>query len=316
MTNEHLFAAQQGVWSYLQADAYSRSRSQGVGTTPRPDTTQTFTIAISREAGINAGAYARAIGEQLGWPVWDRELLDLIAMRLGSKVTELEPLDERHISWIQESLEAFLLVHAVNQHAFVRHLREVIQDLAAGGDCIIVGRGAPHILPPKTTLKVRLVAPLEERVAAFQKQMGIADAGHATRELEKIDRERVRFVNEHFHKDSVDPAAYDIVLNVSHFSQIDCRCSCWTSAGDQTSWGPDAEVFSNGGLEDDMPTRNVTVSGNSGARCWLGHTSAGLCSISATPIIVAARWCFAWTLLCSCVSTCPLWFSALAASPS
>jgi cytidylate kinase len=218
VTDEHSFAAQQGVWSYLQADAYSRSRSQGV----RPDTTATFTIAISREAGINAGAYARAMGEELGWQVWDHELLNLIAKRLGSEVTELELLDERHISWIQESLEAFLSVHALNQHVFVRHLQEVMQNLAARGDCIIVGRGAPHILPPKTTLRVRLVAPLGERVTAFQRQMGIADAWHATRELEKIDRERVRFVNEHFHRDSVDPTAYDVVLNVSRFSHNDC----------------------------------------------------------------------------------------------
>ena len=80
-------------------------------------------------------------------------------MRLGSKVSELELLDERHISWIQESLEAFLSVHAVNQQAFVRHLREAVENLAARGNCIIVGRGRV-ILPPKTTLKVRLVAPL------------------------------------------------------------------------------------------------------------------------------------------------------------
>ena len=223
MTNEHSFAAQQGVWNYLQANAYSRSRSQDLLAARTPDTTETFsTIAISREAGVDAGAYASAIGEQLGWQVWDRELLELIAMRLGSKVSELESLDERHISWVQESLEAFLLAHAVNQQAFVRHLREAVENLAARGNCIIVGRGAPHILPPKTTLKVRLVAPLEQRVAAFQKQMGITDAEHAARELKKIDRERVRFVSEHFHKDSVDPAAYDVVLNVSHFSQTDC----------------------------------------------------------------------------------------------
>ena len=222
MINEHSFAAEQGVWNYLQASAYSRSRSQGLRTAPTPVTPEGFTIAISREAGIDAGAYAHAIGEQLGWPVWDHELLELIAMRLGSNVNELESLDERHISWIQESMEVFLLLHAVNQHTFVRHLHEVMEDLAALGNCIIVGRGAPHILPPKTTLRVRLVAPLEQRAAAFQKQMGIADAGRAARELEKIDRERVRFVSEHFRKDSVDPAAYDVVLNISHFSQTDC----------------------------------------------------------------------------------------------
>ncbi len=201
MANEHSVAAPLGVWSYLHANGYTRSRTEGTHTVPTPNTKQTYTIAISREAGIDAGAYAHAIGERLGWPVWDHELLQLVARRIGSNVGELESLDERHVSWIQESLEAFLSMHAINQHTFVRHLRDAMMELAARGDCIIVGRGAPHILSPRTTLKVRLVAPFRQRVAAFQRQMAIADAGHAARELETIDRERVRFVSEHFHKD-------------------------------------------------------------------------------------------------------------------
>ena len=224
MTIQHSSFAQQGVWSYLQANTYSGG--QGTRTAPTADTREAITVAVSREAGIDAGAYARAIGEQLGWPVWDHELLELVASRLGLNVSALEALDERHISRIQESVEAFLALHAVSQHTFVHHLRESMMDLAARGSCIIVGRGAPHILPPKTTLRVRLIAPLEQRIAAFRKQMGIANTAHAAGQLEKIDRERARFVREHFHKDPLDPAAYDVVLNISRFSQATARGSC------------------------------------------------------------------------------------------
>ena len=221
MTNEHANSVQQGVWTYLQANAYARSRGPGMRA-PTRDTTRALTIAISREAGIDAGAYARAIGQQLGWPVWDHELLERIARRLGSQVSDLEPLDERHISWLQESMEAFLALHAVNQHAFVRGLRETVEELAELGNCIIVGRGVPHLLPAKTTLKIRLVAPLEHRVIQFQKRMGMADAAQVARMLDKIDRERIRFVRDHFHQDAVDPAGYDVILNTSHFSPTDC----------------------------------------------------------------------------------------------
>ncbi len=221
MTNEHAFEVQQGVSTYLRANAYARVRNQELNAAARP-AQEHITIAISREAGIDAGAYARAIGQQLGWPVWDHELLELLALRLGSKVSELETLDERHISWIQESMEAFLALHTVNQHTFVRHLCETMQDLAALGNCLIVGRGAPHILPQRSTLKVRLIAPREMRIDNFRQQMGITDAAVAARELDKIDRERVRFVTEHFHKDPLDPAGYDVILNVSHFSREDC----------------------------------------------------------------------------------------------
>ena len=222
MNNEHSLAAERGVSSYIQASAYAPSRRQGVRVPPRLAGTKALTIAISRETGIDAGSYARAIGEQLGWPVWDHELLELVATRLGSNVRELEWLDERPIGWLQESIEAFLVLHSVNQHSFALQLRQAVEDLAASGSCVIVGRGAPHILASNTCLKIRLVAPREQRIAAFRKQMGFADTAHAARELEKIDRERVRFVSEHCHKDPLDPAAYDVVVNISRFSPTDC----------------------------------------------------------------------------------------------
>jgi cytidylate kinase len=211
-----------GVSGYIQANAYLRARPESAQTATKIAPAKTLTIAISREAGIDAAAYARTIGHLLGWSVWDHELLELVAARLGATVRVLETLDERHISWIQESIEAFLLHHAVNQHAFALELREVLDDLAAQGNCVIVGRGAPHILPPRTTLKVRLVAAMGDRVAAFRSQMGLEDAAQAAREVQKLDRERARFVREHFHKDPLDPAAYDVVLNTSHYSPAEC----------------------------------------------------------------------------------------------
>ncbi|MBL9125046.1 MAG: cytidylate kinase-like family protein [Planctomycetaceae bacterium] len=220
MSNEQAEGIPESVSHYLRAAAYARAQQPQA--TIRSDRGEHLTVAISREAGIDAGAYARAIGQQLGWPVWDRELLELIAGRLGSRVSELETLDERHISWIQESLEAFLFLHTVNQQVFVRHLSATMHELAQQGNCIIVGRGAPHILPPWTTLKVRLVAPRDERIASFSRQLGLADLAQAQREMDKIDRERTRFVAEHFHKDPRDPASYDVVLNTAHFSRDEC----------------------------------------------------------------------------------------------
>lgn len=149
MINEHSFADGQGVLNYLQASVYAQSCSQRSSMPTKLINADVFTVAISREAGIDAGVYARAIGNQLGWSVWDHELLELIALRLRSSVSEVESLDERHASWIQESLEAFLLLHGVNQHSFMRHLRETIQGLAAVGNCIIVGRGCLTFFLPR-----------------------------------------------------------------------------------------------------------------------------------------------------------------------
>jgi hypothetical protein len=42
-----------------------------------------FTIAISREAGANGSALGRLLGERLGWPVYDYELVERIANDMG-----------------------------------------------------------------------------------------------------------------------------------------------------------------------------------------------------------------------------------------
>jgi cytidylate kinase len=82
---------------------------------------------------------------------------------------------------------------------------------------VIVGRGAAQILPAESTLRVRLVAPMEWRVGAMSQKLGVSRE-EATRQVERIDRERIGFVRDHFHKEAMDPRQYDLVLNSSRFS--------------------------------------------------------------------------------------------------
>jgi len=44
----------------------------------------------------------------------------------------------------------------------------------------------------------------------------------AARHIQKKDRDRARFVLDHFHKDPADPLLYDLVLNSSRFSVSEC----------------------------------------------------------------------------------------------
>src|SRR5262245_56778166 len=52
-------------------------------------------IAISREAESGAGDVAAEISRLLGWPIYDHELLDLIATDMGVKSKLLQTADER-----------------------------------------------------------------------------------------------------------------------------------------------------------------------------------------------------------------------------
>src|SRR5262249_32463135 len=100
----------------------------------------------------------------------DRELLERVAGDLGVRTSLLESFDEQRKGWLQEAAEAFFHIPAVNETAYVRRLVETVLALGAHGACVIVGRGAPFILSPDTTLRVRLTAPRADRVAAIRER--------------------------------------------------------------------------------------------------------------------------------------------------
>jgi len=180
-----------------------------------------FTIAVAREAGILGTSVAREVGRRLDWQVYDHELLERIATEMGLRTNLLESVDEKRESWLRESAEAFMDLPSVSENAYVQHLIGTVLALGAHGECVIVGRGAAQVLPPDTTLRVRLVAPLKDRIEALARQRGLSRQ-QAACDVEHIDRDRVDFVQNHFLKDPADPRNYDLLLNTSRFSIGEC----------------------------------------------------------------------------------------------
>ncbi len=93
--------------------------------------------------------------------------------------------------------------------------------LAAHGKCVIVGRGATACLPRAATLRVRVVADQGDRVARIAREQGLSE-DEAHKYLERIDRERAKFVANHFHRDILDAHNFDLVLNASRITPATC----------------------------------------------------------------------------------------------
>lgn len=176
-----------------------------------------FTIAVSREAGTYGAAIAHEVGARLGWPVYDRELLQRIADDLGVRRSLLEAVDERRPGWLEDCLSGFASVSVISELAYFRHLVETLLSLAKIGSCVIVGRGATAALPMATTLRVRIVAPLAHRIAAVASEHGVSLDEAATR-VETTDRKRNRFVASHFQIDPAKPEHYDLLVNAARFT--------------------------------------------------------------------------------------------------
>jgi cytidylate kinase len=178
------------------------------------------TIALSREAGTPGTTIARELGARLGWPVYDHELVEQIARQMGVHQCVLDDLDERHQNWLLQCLEAFRST-PISECAYSRRLRETILSLAARGRCVIVGRGAPCLLPHQTTLRVRLSGALDDRIARVSRQQNISREA-AAKWITATDRARLEFVRTHFFSDAADERNYDWMLNTSHWPVPRC----------------------------------------------------------------------------------------------
>lgn len=180
-----------------------------------------FSIALAREAGTQSTLVAREVGRRLNWTVYDRELVEQIARDMDLRTKLLESVDEKRASMVQESFDVFLSVPLVSGSAYVHHLIKTVLVLGSHGECVIVGRGAAFILPAATTLRVRLVAPLSDRIVTLSHNLALSPE-EAARRVRQIDRERSDFIEDHFREDPADPRNYDLVLGTSRLSVADC----------------------------------------------------------------------------------------------
>jgi cytidylate kinase len=179
------------------------------------------TIAIAREAGCPGSSVAQEVGRRLSWPVYDKELLEHISQESGIRLSLLESVDEQPQGWLRQGMQALFGVPTISEQGYVYRLAEALLSLSKIGRCIFVGRGAPHILPDETTLRVRLIAPRDFRVAAYAQRFNVSPE-EAARKVDATDHDRTAFVKHHFRHDPTDPLKYDLVLNMARWSVGDC----------------------------------------------------------------------------------------------
>ncbi len=176
-------------------------------------------VAISRPVGsdgLGGANIPAAVGERLGWPVFDKEILH--AMSADDRIREqlYANMDERDLSWFEESVRA--LMHGeFKKNDYFRRLTETVLAIARQGRTVFVGRAADLILPRDRGLCVRLSASRTRCLENYARQKG-ADLDQAREEVEQIERERAEFVEHHFKIKPGDPARHDLTINLDRFT--------------------------------------------------------------------------------------------------
>ena len=193
-------------WLMLQQAQEQQSR-------PCPAEACGHYIAISREAGASGEQIGRAVSEELGWRVLDRELLALVAKAASCSPTDVEMVDETSMRWVTELFNHWIDHAPVNHEKFLICLAAVLRAATRNDNVVVVGRGAHFLLPRAEGLVVRVIAPKQFRAEQVQRVRGLSSR-EALEWVEQTDRERRQFVEQHFHHDVNDMHLYDLVLNV------------------------------------------------------------------------------------------------------
>lgn len=173
-------------------------------------------VLISRECGSGSSLVAEKIGKELGWNVFDSKIVDEIAKAGGVHQKLVESVDEQvHSHWEHTWRE--LLLDELTDRAYLHHLGQLVTALGHQGNVVIVGRGAQYILPPQGALRVRLVAPLEARVARIAEQESLSPK-EARMKIKQVDSKRAAFLWKVFRKDAGLPLNHDLILNTGDIS--------------------------------------------------------------------------------------------------
>lgn len=181
-------------------------------------------ITISRDYGAGGELIGTELSHYLGIPLYDREILRLIAERSKTSEWHVEPHDEQVTSGLTSFI--FSTITGTNAHAalYRRYLYDVVSDLAKK-DGILIGRGAHLVLRHQPIFRVRVIASPETCAERIAEDEGV-DIEAATKRVKDINAKRHQSIQTLFSdidkKCSLENAHnFDLVINTDQIAPED-----------------------------------------------------------------------------------------------
>jgi hypothetical protein len=180
-------------------------------------------ITISREYGAGGSELGVLLGQSLGWPVLDHELVGKLAARLSCDEGEVVAMDE-HAPTFLERLAAVATVTAPESRVHARPwstdpdcvaaaAREVLLEAVQNLPLIVVGHGGNCLFRGRAdVLRVRVAAPLDVRVRRVVRRSGLTPA-QAAATVRRRDSDRQQYLQRYYQSDMNDPYSYDLQIN-------------------------------------------------------------------------------------------------------
>jgi cytidylate kinase len=149
-------------------------------------------VSIIHEYGSGGQAIGKAVSDSLGISFYNKELIAMTAKRSGFAEEFVRQAQEKKTASILYSL--YMTSLPVSDQLFLAQ-SQVVQELAAKDDCVIVGACGDYVLRDvKGVVRVFVHAPLEERIRRVHDEY--KEGGDEVRSfLIKQDKKRIAYYN-------------------------------------------------------------------------------------------------------------------------
>ncbi len=176
-------------------------------------------INIGRQFGSGGKAVADCLGQKLGIPVYDNELLSKAAQDYGFKVELFKDRDEKKRTLSLSSIFSSSIFgggsYGTDDTALFSMQAQTIKNIADKGSAIIVGRAADYILREENCcLNVFLTSPLDVRMERVSKRTGIS-LEEARDFIQKKEKDREDFYNYFTFGNWGVASTYDLCVDTS-----------------------------------------------------------------------------------------------------
>jgi cytidylate kinase len=150
--------------------------------------------------GSGGREIATATAQMLNFQLLDRAAMDVV-------IEQQFPVRTEQLSRLKK-----------DRRVFEEMMRSAIAEVAASHNVVILGSGGQYLFSKvSAALHVQIVAPLPYRIARVMR-LAQTDKVGAEKIIEEQDRTKEIFIRTLYGKDWRDPAWYDLVLNIDHFS--------------------------------------------------------------------------------------------------
>ena len=169
-------------------------------------------LTLSRELGAGEQGFAPTLGERLGMQVYDRELLEQEAVRLGVPEAELEKIDERGAGIFQRFRPG-----SIYQRYF-EALGQLMHELAGPASGRPAARSSSAAAAAASCAMTRVLftsaswRPLPVRVRRVMEYRWVRE-GISKKLIAESDARRSNFYESYFGADWSSPLEYDVTVN-------------------------------------------------------------------------------------------------------